>query len=191
MKGCVRLRRINAEGCEGSWESAERLRIGREDTFEVVIADASVSRNHAEIFLAGGGWRLRDLKSTNGTFLNGTRLGLADWPLHAHDTIKCGNVTFVLDALEGNSDGNSLDTESLVVEATAAVEWEEALQGLAFDRNSRPRPGEQLLALLPGHHLGHIEGEADLAELDLTRCSQRASMPSEAPSCWPKELRRI
>jgi HD-GYP domain-containing protein (c-di-GMP phosphodiesterase class II) len=53
--------------------------------------------------------------------------------------------------------------DQLVVEATAACSWEDALQGLLFDRDRSPRPGEQLLALLrAGHHLGHLDDQDEL-----------------------------
>ena len=51
------------------------------------------------------------------------------------------------------------------VEAAKRTSWEEALQGLAFDSNRCPRPGEQLLALLrAGHYLGHMESEEELLQ---------------------------
>ena len=37
-------------------------------------SDAAVSAHHARVEREGGGWRLRDLASTNGTWLNGRRL---------------------------------------------------------------------------------------------------------------------
>src|SRR5262249_42608260 len=97
------------------WESPIRLRIGRLDSLEIALDDASVSRNHAEVFTTGRGWRVRDLKSTNGTFLNGNRLGTTDWPLRLHDIIKCGNVTFVVDDLTTNRESDLADSDRLVV----------------------------------------------------------------------------
>src|ERR1700751_3882228 len=41
---------------------------------EVVIDDANVSRQHAEIRPRGGSWVLTDLGSTNGSSLNGRRI---------------------------------------------------------------------------------------------------------------------
>ena len=161
----IRLRQINVDGGDRVWESTTRLRIGRQEALEIVISDSSVSRYHAEVFTTSRGWRVKDIKSTNGTFLNGKRLSAADWPLNPHDVIKCGNVTFVVDALENGRPRERLGTEQLVVEATAAGNWEEAFHGLAFDRNSVPRPGDQLLALIrAGHHLGHLEDEKELLD---------------------------
>src|SRR5262249_29514608 len=111
-----------------------------------------------------GGWRVRALKSTNGTFLNGKRLGHTDWPIASHDILKCGNITFVVDQVEDGR-GQPEGSDAMVVEATATRRWEDALHGLAFDRDRGPRAGEQLLALLrAGHHLGHLDSEKELLD---------------------------
>jgi hypothetical protein len=45
--------------------------IGRSRQCDIVLTDANVSREHAEIRPRGGSWVLTDLGSTNGTSLNG------------------------------------------------------------------------------------------------------------------------
>lgn len=165
MAYSIRLRKIDTTGEDQIWESSDTLRVGRSEAADIVIRDSSVSRNHAELFPTARGWRIRDLKSTNGTYLNGTRLGPADWPLRLHDIIKCGDITFVVDRLEVQREPPlaSAAGEPLVVEATAACSWEDAIGGLAFQENRSPRPGEQLLALVrAGHHLGHVEDAQEL-----------------------------
>jgi EAL domain-containing protein (putative c-di-GMP-specific phosphodiesterase class I) len=47
------------------------FRIGRDQGLELMLPSGSVSRVHAEIYEAEGSLRLRDRKSTNGTFVNG------------------------------------------------------------------------------------------------------------------------
>jgi HD-GYP domain-containing protein (c-di-GMP phosphodiesterase class II) len=160
----IRLRRIGRDGQVQTWESATRLRIGRLETLEISIDDSSVSRQHAEIYASNHGWRVRDLKSTNGTFLNGSRLANADWPLRLHDIIKCGNVTLVVEELRNGGGLDGADNpDQLVVQATASYSYDDALQALAFDRNRCPRPGEQLLALLrAGHYLGRLDDQEEL-----------------------------
>jgi FHA domain/Domain of unknown function (DUF1707) len=50
------------------------LIIGRDQRCDCVLADASVSRRHAELTQRSGSWVLRDLGSLNGTRLNGWRV---------------------------------------------------------------------------------------------------------------------
>jgi len=47
------------------------FRIGRGQGLELMLPSGSVSKVHAEIYEAEGSLRLRDLESTNGTFVNG------------------------------------------------------------------------------------------------------------------------
>lgn len=72
-------------------------RVGRDATEpELGVIDASVSRRHAELSRdAGGGlWYVRDLGSTNGTFVAGHRVE-APRPITDRDVIFFGHVGFV------------------------------------------------------------------------------------------------
>jgi len=51
-----------------------RLLIGRSSGCQLVLGDDTVSRRHAELFIEDGRWLLRDLDSSNGTWLNGRRI---------------------------------------------------------------------------------------------------------------------
>ena len=48
--------------------------VGRAATSDVPIYDPTISRRHAEVTLASSGARVRDLGSSNGTFLNGAQI---------------------------------------------------------------------------------------------------------------------
>ncbi len=50
------------------------LIIGRASSNEIPVADERSSRRHAEIFYEEGEWKVRDLGSRNGTFVDGTKL---------------------------------------------------------------------------------------------------------------------
>ncbi len=65
-----------------------RFTIGRKDKNDLVLHDPRVSGFHAEIVREGKGWILRDLGSTNGTFLDGRRID--EVPLEHGDTFSVG-----------------------------------------------------------------------------------------------------
>jgi pSer/pThr/pTyr-binding forkhead associated (FHA) protein len=49
----------------------DRTTLGRLDDNDFALAEGSVSSHHAEIFSRGSDWVVKDLNSTNGTFING------------------------------------------------------------------------------------------------------------------------
>jgi pSer/pThr/pTyr-binding forkhead associated (FHA) protein len=61
----------------------------------LMLLEASVSRHHAHLALAASGWKLRDLGSSNGTFLNETQVSETVAVEHA-DRIAFGAVGFYL-----------------------------------------------------------------------------------------------
>ena len=73
------------------------LRIGRGDNCDLGLADDSVSRRHAELLYMNGTWLLRDLRSTNGTTVNGWRI-TAEVAVRPGDVVGFGDLTFRLGA---------------------------------------------------------------------------------------------
>jgi hypothetical protein len=71
-----------------------RLVIGRSRTCELVVDDDTVSRRHAALELRDGAWRLRDLGSRNGTWVNGRRA--ADVEVWPGDVLQLGAARFRL-----------------------------------------------------------------------------------------------
>lgn len=58
------------------WSGARReLLVGRYLDCDVVLSSPGVSRHHARLLFRDGSWVLRDLGSTNGTIVNGVRVG--------------------------------------------------------------------------------------------------------------------
>lgn len=66
----------------------DRAIIGRLQECDVCLADANVSRRHAELFRIDSDWFLQDLESTNGTLLNGEPVSRAR--LSDGDVIEIG-----------------------------------------------------------------------------------------------------
>ena len=64
--------------------------MGRQSANEVVVAETGVSRKHAEIVQTDNGYFLRDLGSTNGTFVNSKKISDDDYLLQDGDAIRLG-----------------------------------------------------------------------------------------------------
>lgn len=55
--------------------SGGELLIGRHPSCDVRLAESTVSRRHARLVFRDGGWIVQDLESTNGTAVNGVKVG--------------------------------------------------------------------------------------------------------------------
>jgi transcriptional regulator with PAS, ATPase and Fis domain len=64
------------------------LEIGRSPECGVVLPDTEASRIHARLERAGDGWRVFDLGSANGVFVNGSRV--ASRPLRGGEVVRIG-----------------------------------------------------------------------------------------------------
>lgn len=173
MKQNIRLRGISDEVKGKVWESEATIRAGRLASLEIVLDDSSVSRKHAEIrFAAPSGWVVKDLDSTNGTYINGIRLAGAEKPIRVRDIVQFGKVAMIVENTENNTAAEP-QLDKILVEATANSSWEDLLHGFIYDRNRGLRGGDQLIAMLrAGHHLVHIESEDELLHLILNDAVQ-------------------
>lgn len=66
------------------------ITIGRSSESDIVLRRNDISRRHARILLRDGRFILLDLKSENGTFVNGTRL-YSPQVIHPSDQISLGD----------------------------------------------------------------------------------------------------
>ena len=67
--------------------------IGRAPSNQVVVDHPSVSAHHAALLRTGASYSLKDLNSTNGTWINCDRV--TDAELKDGDTIRFGSVTAI------------------------------------------------------------------------------------------------
>ena len=66
--------------------------VGRASDNHLVVDDPEVSRHHARLEADGGGWRVVDLGSTNGTWVNGARVREAT--IDVGDDVSFGGARF-------------------------------------------------------------------------------------------------
>jgi pSer/pThr/pTyr-binding forkhead associated (FHA) protein len=79
--------RISADGAT--------LRIGRGPDNDIVLADGRVSRRHGQISVRLGTLIYSDLDSTNGSYLQGSRI--QEIALGPHDVIQLGGSTLTIE----------------------------------------------------------------------------------------------
>lgn len=92
----IQLKAVTPALAGQTWTSDSRLRVGRVSNLEVVLDDPSISRYHAEISATKTGFLVRDLGSTNGTFLNKVRVGQAGQELRSGDIVRFGNIALTV-----------------------------------------------------------------------------------------------
>jgi pSer/pThr/pTyr-binding forkhead associated (FHA) protein len=84
----------NMQGKLGAFllKPGKRFLLGREKNCDIVLADISISRTHAEVFPGPEGLYIRNLQSSNGVQVNHTKI---DSPYHltSGDSIILGNIT--------------------------------------------------------------------------------------------------
>lgn len=88
------------------------FRIGRDPASHLLLtSDLTVSRNHAALEHTDTGWRVRDLGSSNGTYVNGIRVdGTA--AVHPGDVIDVGHSRMRLLDGQGDDIANPTKLES-------------------------------------------------------------------------------
>jgi len=165
MSMMIRLRGISGEVKGKTWESTTVMHVGRIGTMEIVLDDTSVSRRHADLRFADAGWWVKDLGSTNGSYVNGIRLAAAERQIHPRDIVQFGKIAMMVELSEGAPDPLNSSSDQIIVEGELASSWQEGVDRLLLDRNQAPRPGDQLLTLLrASHHLVSAESEDTLLQ---------------------------
>lgn len=94
----ARLRELRPNGSQRSVTlDGPMLTIGRAGDNDVVIEDSRVSRHHAQLQARRGALILTDLRSTNGSRVNGTRVD--EVVLGEGDRIEIGDTVLVVEAV--------------------------------------------------------------------------------------------
>lgn len=81
--------------------------LGRDSTCDITIPGTHLSRRHAEIAISGNKLLVRDLGSSNGTFVNGKKVTNAE--LYPGDQVQFDVLTFTVD---GPEDAASVEREA-------------------------------------------------------------------------------
>ncbi len=97
------VRRSDSDTSQVEW-SKSILTIGRDSTSDLIIDHPLASRRHARLERDENGYLVRDLESTNGTFVNGDRVE-GTRALHNLDSILVADVEIVFSDPEATQKG--------------------------------------------------------------------------------------
>ena len=99
----------------------DEIAIGRDITNDIVINEAEVSRKHARLTLEGDRYKIEDLDSTNGTYINGQRL-IGPHVLAVGEAIMFGdNVGMIFDGEPAKPDASAEESIDLGKTPVAAI----------------------------------------------------------------------
>lgn len=90
---------------------AERTTVGRVDDNDFTISEPSVSSHHCEILLRGDQVFVKDLGSTNGTYVDDRKFG--EGPVKPGQKLRLGQVELMIDDGSGVAAGGGKQTGSI------------------------------------------------------------------------------
>lgn len=85
-----------------------RFQVGRTASSDIRIDEPSVSSTHAKILFIDNVWKVSNLLSSNGTYVNGDKV--AESEIFPGDRVRFGGVEFVFTMIEHSGDKNKNDS---------------------------------------------------------------------------------
>jgi two-component system NtrC family sensor kinase len=108
--------------------------VGRESSNTIQLHDTEVSRHHAEIRREQTSYVIADLNSSNGTFVNGTRVG--EHPLASGDQVQVGG-TLMLFTWPSEASGEDLARQIKIAASQPAGGESEIIHSVSHEEGSR------------------------------------------------------
>src|SRR5215510_4864200 len=113
----------------------DKTTIGRVEDNTFQIAEPSVSSHHCEILLRGSDVVVRDLNSTNGTFINGEKV--SESVLKPGQILRLGQIEMRLETEATSAPAKKVDQTMLVGRGVNLNELEAGPRAGGFDTTSK------------------------------------------------------
>jgi adenylate cyclase len=130
-----------ADGKVGEFPLSELTSLGRHPNNTLRLVDREVSKEHCVIEKVGGTFVLRDLNSSNGTFVNGRKV--RELRLRDGDEISLGNSRLVFHGIAADQGRTPVASAGVTVVASAAS-MPAFLATVAQTESAEFRPAEKL-----------------------------------------------
>lgn len=110
----------------------DKTTVGRLEDNMFQIAEPSVSSHHCEVLVRGKDVIVKDLNSTNGTFINGEKV--AESPLKPGQILRLGQIEMRLETDAPTPPGPKKLTETMAMQRGVNLsELEQTARGVGFD----------------------------------------------------------
>ncbi len=175
------LRYKKSDGTQVEFELGERaITIGRSTEADLVILDARASRVHCGIRLWDGDFFIKDLKSRNGTFVNGQPVEMAK--LQPGDQIRVGSCVFSFESEPGK--GNETILREIQEEMSQGKGYATILKEVVEDVKESSVPDKPAAAALTSAESAPSPQTAGRLRLVVKAAAPKSSaapMPENAP----------
>ena len=132
---------ILSEGLTGKAHelTVDKTTIGRVDDNTFAIPEGSVSSHHCEVLLRGADIVVRDLNSTNGTFINGHQV-TGEAPLKPGQILRLGQVEMRLEEAGAKPAApKKLPQQTIVIPPQGVKLGQEPSTTVSFDKTAFPK----------------------------------------------------
>ncbi len=131
------LRECSEQGCNGRAIAirGNEFTVGRTADAALTIQKSDVSKRHAQLSIADGRPIVRDLDSTNGTFVNGRQV--SESPLTSGDIVQFASTLFRVERQSISEHPATVEENSLSF-AQALVQFEQVMSGGGFVPHFQP-----------------------------------------------------
>ena len=115
--------------------TAERTTVGRVEDNAFPLPEPSVSSHHCEVLLRSGEVRIKDLNSTNGTFIDGQQI--TEGVLKPGQILRLGKVELKLEGAAPPTGKKPPDQTMVVPRGVSLNELEQGPKAVGFDTAGR------------------------------------------------------